>query len=316
MFKSLIASALLSGAISMPINSPNTDFNRVAQNVSYNQFYGSYVIRQSDNYTASGLFDYEGAYSYNYENDRYVIYGYSHDYKRFAQISTLYIECEGGAFNINVRFSIDEESTYVGSIDSYSEDSTEDLDLNLSELVLYFADYTFIDNGFELINTWFSHDSNYATHYYTGWYTFSNNLSSANIYTLMGNITANNTMYNTMYYWTYNSGITFEYDSVTNRLPNYTLYGNNEWNGKRSIYFTNTLIPQDIYTYMLGTGAFDYIPDVNQSTFNDLFFSIADTPIYFVTQMFNFDLLGFNFGVALLSIATLLLLVIILKKVI
>ena len=124
---------------------------------------------------------------------------------------------------------------------------------------------------------------------------------------------AGNTLYNYMEAY---SSIYVAYWSNTTNYTDYIVSSQGDWHTSRNIYFTDVLISEDFYRFLQNNGTFQYVPTTETSDFQDLFFALADTPIYYITTWFNFEILGFNIGVAIVSMMTLLVIVFVIKKLI
>ena len=74
-------------------------------------------------------------------------------------------------------------------------------------------------------------------------------------------------------------------------------------------------MPRSSYRKFDMFGDFEYINDHNDYGLDDLFISIADTPITFLTSMFNFQLFGTTFYVAVMGIITVIAIFYIVRKV-
>ncbi|MEM4935064.1 MAG: hypothetical protein QXY78_03945 [Thermoplasmata archaeon] len=184
----------------------------------------------------------------------------------------------------------------------------------VKNFTIYFPRYTYLEQEIaDVFNFFFTQQPNSYHSYYTGYYTF-NNVPSGR-FSLYGNVSANNSLFNLLdYNSTYSDDyINFSY-VVDDSTLYYQLYKNTTWNSSRSIYFSSVLLPDNLRAYMEARGVFAYIPQTELSDFQDLFFTLADTPIYYLTTWFNFELLGFNFGIAIISLLSLLLVLFIVKK--
>lgn len=275
-----------------------------------NQFFGAYNFRDTiysdllvdNNLTPQDLeeefsFLDSNIYVYNYTNGLYVNY------------DKLEIEYNGADSYWSLTFSL--ASTIYTTFNLNLHDVLTNQSNNVKNFTIYFPKYYYYDNETSnIFNFFFTKELNQYHEYYTGYYTFNSNPNGG--FYLLGNISANNNLFNLLEYET--NTIKFSY--VPGDVIFYQLYGNSKWNSSRSIYMSGVVIPQSLKAYMDERGVFAYIPQTELSDFQDLFFSIADTPIYYLTTWFDFSLLGFNVGLAITSLLTLLLIIFILRKLI
>lgn len=212
-------------------------------------------------------------------------------------------------------------------IDSYIVTCTnEDLSLQNDEaqnLLIYFptpyVPSSVFQSNLSRFFEFFTSGSNAYIDYYVGWY-FLNIYSNSVEFEVVGNVTANNNLYATLSY--YSGVVQCDYNSYLN--PNsvdmpyqpLVMYKNGSWQiTNRNIYLNITKMPKYVYDQMALVGTFTYVPQDNMNaTFGDLFFGIADTPIYFISRLFSFELFGVNLMVAFTGLLTLVLVLCCIRK--
>lgn len=79
-------------------------------------------------------------------------------------------------------------------------------------------------------------------------------------------------------------------------------------------YFSGSWCTTRDFSVLGSVGIFGYVPSVTQSDFKDLLYTIADTPLYFLTSLFNFEMFGVNMFVALTSLLTLVVVIVLIRK--
>lgn len=163
--------------------------------------------------------------------------------------------------------------------------------------------------------------TNYCNVYmtsYTGWYSFNDVLGDD--YQLLGNFSANNTLYGYLDY-VGNTNILFQnperFYPDRPQGVSYYLYKDGSWqNQNKNVYMQVTMFPKYVYDNMTNHGVFAFIPyDIQVNSFQDFFFSIMDSPVYYLYSLFNFNLFGMNLFFAFCGLITLCIVVIVIKKV-
>lgn len=73
---------------------------------------------------------------------------------------------------------------------------------------------------------------------------------------------------------------------------------------------------QNEYNRWQSYGVFGYVPQVQpgEYEFDDLFFSLVDTPIYFVYSIFNWKLFGANLFIAFTGLVSFALVLILFRR--
>lgn len=285
------------------------------QPANSNQFFGAYNFREVNYYQyLTQYYPTSTPEDFNFSKldaevyDEIDIY-YSTD-RTYQQYHEFDIEFSGynSAFEFSFAIGGGSPKTFLLYYDRPFSEQPQ----NAQYFTIYFSRYTYLETGVaNIFNFFFTKQVNSHHEYYTGFYTFNNNVNG--FYQLYGNVSANNVMFNYLSY-NYNNDINFYYQQEGLSTISYTLYQSSTWNASRSVYFSSVLIPSDLRLYMEARGVFAYVPQTELSDLQDLFFALADTPIYYLTTWFNFDLLGFNFGIAIISLLSLLLVLFIIKK--
>lgn len=172
----------------------------------------------------------------------------------------------------------------------------------------------------------FTHDDNAYTYTYSGYYNFNSNLSSIGYpIGVYGYLNFNNYVYygfTNRYYYEISSGELyfafyreelFGFDAYTYVLPfdDKTILSKN-------ILMSGCKMSIDTYTKLSQRGIFAYQRDTtyDDTDFEGLLFTIADTPVYFFSQFLNFELFGMNLFIALSGLITLLVVIFIIRKII
>lgn len=312
MFKSLIATALLSASVGATPLQP-----RMLNNIGYQ---GSFTTRmyydsEYDEYAPYGEqwdFGDIGAIDYTFDTTSDIYYyDYTHGY--YVKCMLLRITCDSSK-HVYVYYN---DVVYSNTFSINSGDTYDDMSNNWCSFVLYFADvYNVPYNVSKLFNVFFSTESNDYVKSYTGWYNFSDTFATTlPSWTLMGNITANNSLVNNLIVSADDIYATYTSSAVSG--ISIDMYERPNWVSKsRNVYLTNCLIPLSVRNRMVLYGQFAYIPSGEVNDFQDLFYSIADTPIKLIYDMFNFELLGMGFASAIVSLLCLLVVVSVAKHVI
>lgn len=178
-----------------------------------------------------------------------------------------------------------------------------DLPSYLGEFCLYFATPYYLSAvEYNQFITYFTNEGNGLVNFYSGYFALNNsvNFSNVNNFSLIGVVSVNNRLYNSFYK-----------DMVS------AFYTNGDINiSNHNCYFSGILIPQSVLIELNKIGVWAYLPDTSTSDFEDLFFSIADTPVIFLRDLMNFEIFGVSVFVGFCSLITVLLIVLVIKKVV
>lgn len=168
-----------------------------------------------------------------------------------------------------------------------------------------------------IFNALFTHEDNWYIKNYTGWYSFSSTTQgiswTANMY---GSITMGQTMY---YSATINGNFikaqmydpnndVYKYDAMA--LPFSTSQRGTQW------YLAGAKMTNEDKTKWESVGTFAYIPKTQPGEYSlrDLFFSLADTPIYFIYSIFNWQLFGANLFIAFIGLVSFALILLLFRR--
>lgn len=177
-----------------------------------------------------------------------------------------------------------------------------------------------------VFNYFFTNDDNEFVTSYDGYYNFINNspIMTTTGFSIIGNIVLNNRInFYLSFYSTNNYSINYcaylWYSALDNHntLSNYIFpFRNNEVYSK-NIYLNGVKMSRTAYTLLSQVGTFSYVRDISydNTDFHDLLFSVADTPVYFVTQFLNFELFGMNLFIALSGLITLAIVIVVIRKI-
>lgn len=276
----------------------------VPKEASINQLLGAYVLRDDFN----NYYDHQATEEIII-NDAFWFYDYEkHAYVNSHHLSILVDDLLG--FII-----VDDNAQQTYSYTALNSDTLHDLDASLSRLVLYFDVPVYLDyNLYNLFTSFMVKDGNEFVKPYLGWFTFSNYVNNNVYYNLFGNLSVNNNLVIALDYFESGSNIKGVFYTGSQEIV-YEVYNSSGWVGSKLVYIS-ALIPDNLEAVMISTGSFQYIPTVDRASFMDLMFSIADAPVKLLTDIFNFNLLGVNFAMAILSIISLAIMITIFKFVI
>lgn len=326
MIKEIFASVLLTCNFGTPIlKTPYKATNN-------NKIYGTYNVV---NYASEEL--------YNNESRTYVGAGYVFDdtfsnedleapkylnpvwynskeyfleYMHLEWYKNQFFSIEIGLYDLYLNATTIEYEYYMGDYSS---------DLDVKDASMYFQirqSYLMTQDQALLFNSIFTTQDNYFVTTYTGYYSFNNSLtvfnSTAN---MQGLITIGQRMYTgarTVTGTSSNSGLRVEYyDSQNNnytstvlKLPFSATGNSNQW------YLTGVKMTQEEYATWTTYGTFAYIPRTTPDAydFNDLFFSMADTPIYFIYSIFNWQLMGANLFIAFVGLISFAIILVLFRR--
>lgn len=333
MIQSLIASALLSfsiGAKSLPVTVPVThDFITKAADSDYEKsvyIHGAYSFRQNPSYSFPSQY-----YSHRYTFEDITPNGGGPYYKQLVPISIP---------NVNDRlylryFDIEYDDGYC-TFDFYCYNGQEDLYTystswsstleNVTYRALMFnVNPSFYIGGTEgwFFDNYFTLEGNAYVTTYTGYYSFSQGLTDINSkFAVYGTTMFNNILGTglTNYVYTSDTFGLYTYDTATGYydLTTYTLPFNSMYVSGANVNFVNAKMTNETKTLLESVGIFSYQQDntYNDATFNDLLFSVVDSPIYMISRILNFELFGVNLFIALTGLLTIVVIVMLVRKLI
>lgn len=187
-------------------------------------------------------------------------------------------------------------------------------------LILYFpSQFYFNETSDNYFSGIFTHSNNAYITSYDGYINLAVNYVSSD-YDIYGNFIIDNSLYksifdeagDTLMYGTY-----IDYNGNEQIIKERYLFGNDRAPKDRNIYANITKLPLVDKAKIENFAVFTYVqPAVEQYSFSEFMFSIMDAPLYYLTSMFNFELFGMNMYVALASLVTLAIIIIVIKKVI
>lgn len=347
MLKELVATALLSGSIGLksnvPVTVPYHDLTRSA--VDYERsptiVQGVYNFRDFFNYTE--FLAYANSHGYDddisstvqfdhvssggmpvdrfntplsYSGTTYYLYKLDLAYSPNDYILVTFY-CYNGSQGADLEFTFElYEDTYLSSfISTYSY---------LQELLFEFhEDVGFTREEGMIFDFFFTRDNNSFITTYNGYFTWSSLTSYNRPVTCFGTSLFGSSMYydlvtpqqngatswDNAYYFSVDFS-TYEYSRFILEGSQFPLQNYNKtWlvNWKMS---NNTKSKLELY------GVFQYVPDhtYDDVTFKDFFFSIVDTPVYFVSSILSFELFGVNLFIALSGLLTICVILVLIKK--
>lgn len=338
MFLSLLTSVLLSvGVFSCAFQEKAVETPKIEKQFSYtgtNNVYGTYILKHVDDnepYFTEQIADVDIQivfYDYNtYRQFHVTNISPSLDYYgSFGVVDNLtisYYHADNEIFididyydSANRTFGIYEESTF-DDLNS-SNYHFEYFAINTQEFVYY------TEEQMLLFNTLFTKQVSSFFTCYHGWYSTLPVISYTGAdfgVLLYDNFSFNNSLFNSLEFGYYSSTHSFIIDAIFyNVLDDSTsranIYNNGYLINQNHYYFNELYISNIALQRMQLIGTFTFLPSSQTYTLTDLFFDIGDTPVVFITGLFDFDFLGVNFSVAVMGILTLICMVFILKKVI
>lgn len=347
MLKELVATALLSGSIglksSVPITVPYHDLSRSAVDYDRSSSMVQGVYNFRDYFDFTEFEDYATSHGYDdYFYSEHLIdlipTGGMPIYRFTSPLSysgrTFYISqfefsyypgdyvgigivCYNGSQGANIRvdFNVD-QNVYLSSVSSQFSylyellfELHEDVGLSREESMIF--------------DFFFTHDNNSFITSYNGYYTWGNAtryiqpvtcfgsslFGSSLYYDLITPDQNGSTSWDTVYYlsvdYISNDYTVYVLDGTALPLQNY----NKSW-------LVNWKMSYDTKTKLELYGVFQYVPDhtYDDVTFKDFFFSIVDTPVYFVSSILSFELFGVNLFIALSGLLTLCVILVLIKK--
>lgn len=335
MFKSLIATCLLTFSCS-------TKSLKIEKTKEANYIGTSLVLRSA--YTFNDVFDYDTFYSYNIEEDieidlrgaldsqliyfvgilngnnlevfelDHLIISYEYEEDKF---SISFIEYDGNywitdrPFTKNDVYNVELMALWVyDDVFSYF----------IQNLVFSFPQEQYLTgNQIPLFNLFFSQNGNRYVQYYNGFYNFNNgnwhNTINYQIYYPFGAFyTAQSYIFNG--FKANNTEVTFStYYSDLSTQSYVKVYDNGAYN-KIGNFYIQGLMPQAVRNYLSTVGQFQYIDQTQDTTWYEMLLAVMDAPIYYLKNLFGFELFGLNLFVAFSSLLTLCLIVVIIKKVV
>ena len=330
MIKTLIATALLSGAIATP------SIQKVF--VSDRTLVGCYNLRNTyeidfdehfyftlyfeDDIQAQG--DFKQIVPFYRVDDQYNIwYCSSITFDVYSNYIEIYI------FGYNYSIST---PTQIYSGEFYNNSSLSNVDSNDGFYFDIREEYLVSTRVAEVFNTLFTHEDNIFTTTYTGYYNFNNGISSINMrFAVFGNFVFNTRMYDTMFnygdgvhgdsnsviYFGYYSAYYYEDGSIDGySVQPITLPFDRKTITYANMMMTNCKMSKQSYNRLSNVGVFAYQRDTSydNASFEDLLFGIMDSPIYMISRLLSFELFGVNLFVALTGLLTILIIVLLIKR--
>ena len=330
MFKSLIATCLLTFSCSgiKPQQVPQEENNEMTLNVPMlansnlgNVLQGGYVMRQECDwdYVVSNYSTF--VYDFDLTDNNIFCYLYNGTYNHYELIDN-YLEftCLSQTRNVSFNVSYEYGQSAVSWNRGYLYQDLDNCDTQTKYAYLYFVQPYYIaeDNVFSLFNYVFVQSGNDYFVNYTGWYTFSEQPNFSSTFYVFGSLMGNNNLYQRMFVSS-TGYISFSNPSDYEDVVVYNNGGFQKVNNRdviRQVYFTGVLIPSTTYSSLSNMGVFNYVPNSTQYTFGEMIFNIMDAPIYFLTNLFSFELFGVEFYVAFFSIVSVVLICFVLRKII
>lgn len=319
MLKEIFASILLSTSIATPSSKVvplrANEQSQVAINGYYNfkdemewpNQYGSFYVKQTTDDIE--MYVYYANY-YNLVNEFKVTYSFQNPPNYLIRIDITYYSEDDDTTRTEVWTS----SGTNGGYTYLSNYSTE-----FKEMILYFpSTFYYTETRNNAFSNFFTTLNNAYITSYNGYFNFALNYSSTDL-DLRGTFIIDNNLYYEVLDRDNGNLYGYYYDYVEgNRVFKYKrIFGSNVAPKNRNIFMQVSKLPNSQRDMLNQVGVFAYVqPEVQSYTFGEFFFSILDAPIYYLSSLFSFELFGVNMFMALTSLLTLAILVLVIKKVI
>ena len=327
MFKALITTCLLTFSSCTGIGNDYQYKEHRNNAVSYGGLYGAYVLRDDftdklNSYISShqgqGWYSFEITFTeYDKQIDGLFSNGGNLDIG-YLQLLRIGVGAYTNLNNSEIDFfmEINKSDTIYTDITIDEEDANNYNTLNkwinsnvgtnqdsVKYHTLYFnGNINLVGQSYELFDIFYTSTGNAYNTYYNGYYHCTNSITWSYYSTFQCQIIVDNVLYTYMSFEPNSWYAIYDYDEQIT-VPIYY----NGWKVKDMNVFLNGMIPNSIYN-MLGTkGTFSYVQPQPPSdfSFQDFFFGIADTPLYYAWSLLNWDLFGLNLFVAFCALCTL-----------
>ena len=335
MLKELFATCLLlHGCSSRCLNSVydytnDSNDNNIVERVSVPQ----YASNGYNNTTVFGVYNFRDTFDYSSLEDGYIGNTYYFEDEVGDRRCIISITDGGSMYflhSIQLSYSALLESCIV--LVSYYDDEnvldTEQFTVfhDLANLIDYqymffnvLQPVYFAEEDYALFDILFTHDDNFFITSYNGYFNMFNNssLSGYHYYNVFGSIAFNNSL---SYCYNFVLGsYTYQVDTLSLDSSTGTLVINRfgQSDLQKNVLFNNVKMSRNAYLDLQNIGIFAYVHDTSydDSTFNDLLFSIMDSPIYMLSRLLNFELFGTNLFIAFTGLLTLALIVVVIRKI-
>lgn len=256
----------------------------------------------------------------NYSGNLYnMINLYSISFNCTSSYLTLSISMDDDSY-INFEFPFN-SSYYVSTLANAVEQSAviySNQNFIENFVFVFNEEYFLTEEQFDIFSIFFSKSGNRYVQFYKGYYHYNNgNWVNSNYHF---NYSSPLFMTNSNMFSSYQH--LFEDSDVFMSINTTFDYSTNVYFYKDSKYLTNTniniqgLLPRYVRDCMNYEGVFQFIDDTPNSTWYEMILSVMDAPIYFLKNLLGFELFGISLFVALGSLLTLVLILVIVKKVI
>lgn len=319
MFKTLLATLMLSTSFGTPLIKTTP---RKAVEQSGTQINGYYNLRDEMEWPNQ-----YGSFYIKQNTDNFDMYVFYIDtYYQVNEMKFNYSFQNAPNYVINIQTTIydwyEDETTTVTWTSSGTNgefNKLENYNIYFKEMILYFPSSFYYtesrDNAFFYFFT--TQNNNYITSY-NGYFNFALNYTGTNL-DLKGNFIIDNSMYFEI--WDKDTGDMYAnynfYNEGNTITKHKRIFGTNIAPKNRNIFMQIQKIPNSQKQQLEQFGVFAYVQPVqDETTFSGFFFSIMDAPIYYLSSLFSFELFGVNMFMALTSLLTLMILIIVIKKVV
>lgn len=185
----------------------------------------------------------------------------------------------------SVSGQVDESYIYLGGTDLAN--------LDYRDVIFSFPE-PLILTGFEalLFETLFTTADNQFVVSYDGYYTMNSTSVSSN-FVIVGNLMYQQRLYLGFFKYGDNWRYLY-YDSENDNYGYLLITPNSQGNGQ--YYFNNVKMPVSSRLALSNVGVFAFVRDTSydNATFRDMLFSVMDSPLYFLSSLFNWELFGTN----------------------
>lgn len=332
----LIATGLLAyGVATSSVNvnngysNNNSNFNidnslNALNEVSYGNLIGSYNFKEFFDFSnidrrVSDVFVY---FTDSYELIAPFSYGSFVGYLNYISFEVDYFADTDFATSIFVYFEyFDPTNNAINNINLTIDNLDSVTDLGAYGYVMFSVFNSIIVDVDTLLifDSLFTHEDNTYITSYTGYYSRLSGgaLLSNQQYVILGNLTIDNRLvYDLVFYSNNNTNINSMsyaiWDVANSKITQVGINGLNF----NYIYMSNVKMSRSTFNTLNGSiGVFQYIAPVEPSNFEDLLFGIADSQLYFLASLLNFDMLGINLYIALSGLITLGIVIFIIRKI-
>lgn len=341
MFKEclLIPCALLSGVRNIQpryVAPSPTNYSNTSQYVKgiYN-LYDVYDLTYLHSYWSDNNFPY--TYSGSFRVDKFPTSGmplYNFSCPISIDNTTYFVEqftfsyTIGNDIDVSIDYYYLQEQTQTLSFSIETHDSLVNHGVNLHECLFSLRNGTAVDLPLALLfNAVFTTQNNEYMTTYKGYYTWVPRSSYSNPFTAFGTELYSGAMLQNLYTYhvnapTYDTLVLNRADYDNDDLVNYVNYRytdvvfDTKLENQDTQFLVDWKLSKKSYDRLSTYGIFAYVRDntYDDADFQDLLFSIMDSPFYMISRMLNWQLFGVNLFVALTGLLTVAVILVLIRK--